>query len=176
MEGRLDVILYRICFFKTLYQAKQWIRHNKIKINGQIVNHSHYKLQPGDVITVQSKKILESQIINNLQGKVKSFSQKYPTNISLKTLLMRSYRIPKHYSLLIKLKKKLQKNLYRDKHLTGKIRKKQIYKVKTKQIKKFLFLFGLYLKNCSNLLLKQKLKNPSEKKKKLYPKFPGKIG
>ena len=52
LESRLDVILYRIGFFKTIPSARQWIIHRKILVNQQVVTIPHYQVKAGDVISV----------------------------------------------------------------------------------------------------------------------------
>lgn len=52
LERRLDVILYRLCFFPTIKAARQAISHNRIQINGDILNVSSYLVKPGDIISV----------------------------------------------------------------------------------------------------------------------------
>lgn len=166
LESRLDVVLYRICFFKTLHKARQWIQHEKIKINGQIVNFSHYKLQPGDVITIESKKLIESEITTYLKAKVDCFPKQVKNKTFIQSQLMTLYRTPQHYSFfikLIKLNKKLKKNILRDRFIYRQYRKRQKKKQKItfffnkkqikrekklrkKKIKKFLFKLNCYLK------------------------------
>jgi len=67
LESRLDVALCRICFFKTIRAARQWIYHGKIKVNRAIVTFPGYLLQPGDVISVKSDSIerLKTEIKKN---------------------------------------------------------------------------------------------------------------
>jgi ribosomal protein S4 len=55
LEARLDVILFRACFFSSIQSARQWINHNKILVNNQLINTSSYKLKPGDIISVKPK-------------------------------------------------------------------------------------------------------------------------
>lgn len=60
LESRLDVILYRIGFFKTIPSARQWIIHRKILVNQQVVTIAHYQVKAGDVISVDR---VESDIL-----------------------------------------------------------------------------------------------------------------
>src|SRR2546421_571993 len=55
LEKRLDVVLYRCGFVKTISGAGQLIIHKKILVNDKIVTIPGYILQPGDCISVQSK-------------------------------------------------------------------------------------------------------------------------
>ena len=56
VESRLDVALFRICFFPTIFSARQWINHGHILVNNSVVNLPGYQLKGGDVITVAPDK------------------------------------------------------------------------------------------------------------------------
>lgn len=55
LERRLDVALYRSGWAQTLAQARQFIQHNKVRVNDSRVTFSSYSLQAGDVISLESK-------------------------------------------------------------------------------------------------------------------------
>ena len=66
LEARLDVVLFRASFFFSIPSARQWISHNKILVNNNIINTASYRLKPGDIISIRpqnkinlSKKILQ---------------------------------------------------------------------------------------------------------------------
>ena len=50
-ERRLDTILIRMFFFRSIYQTKQFIRCGYICINNQIIKHPNFYLQIGDIVT-----------------------------------------------------------------------------------------------------------------------------
>ena len=50
-ETRLDVALYRTHFFYSLENAKQYIYHKKVYVNGALVQNISYRLKKGDLIT-----------------------------------------------------------------------------------------------------------------------------
>ena len=54
LEKRLDCILYRACFVRSLQEAKQLISHKKICINNNIISKPGYVVKPGDIISVVS--------------------------------------------------------------------------------------------------------------------------
>lgn len=56
LESRLDVILYRIGFFKSIPSARQGIIHRNILVNQQVVTIAHYQVKAGDMISVDRKK------------------------------------------------------------------------------------------------------------------------
>lgn len=53
LETRLDTLLYRTGFVETPRQARQWILHNKILVNGMHLNKRGAQLQAGDTIEVE---------------------------------------------------------------------------------------------------------------------------
>ncbi len=49
-EFRIDILLWRLSFFRSCYQASQAICEKKIKVNGKCVKGNYY-LRKGDIIT-----------------------------------------------------------------------------------------------------------------------------
>ena len=56
VESRLDVALFRICFFPTLFSARQWVNHGHILVNNSVINLPGYQLKGGDIISVAPDK------------------------------------------------------------------------------------------------------------------------
>ena len=50
LEMRLDINLYRLGFFTSIFESRQAILHRKVLVNGQIVNSGAYLLQSGDLV------------------------------------------------------------------------------------------------------------------------------
>lgn len=73
VESRLDVALFRICFFPTIFGARQWINHGHILVNNSVINLPGYQLKSGDVITVTPDKrdALKRRISDFLAEKTK---------------------------------------------------------------------------------------------------------
>lgn len=70
LERRLDIVVYRTGLTRTIAEARQLIKHNKILVNNTKVNVSSYLLHPGDVISIKSE-ILSGflrQITDGLTG------------------------------------------------------------------------------------------------------------
>ncbi len=51
LEKRLDVLLYRVKIFPTIFACNQFICHQGININGNLVKNINYPLKYGDIIT-----------------------------------------------------------------------------------------------------------------------------
>nr|QES94799.1 ribosomal protein S4 [Trebouxia lynnae] len=73
VESRLDVALFRIAFFPTIFCARQWINHKHILVNNSVINLPGYQLKSGDVITVAPDKrdALKRRICDFLAEKIK---------------------------------------------------------------------------------------------------------
>lgn len=70
LERRLDVVIYRSGLTKTIAQARQLIKHNKILVNYSQVNIPSYLLYPGDIISVTPELFLD--LSNQLVTKLKT--------------------------------------------------------------------------------------------------------
>ena len=52
LENRLDTILYRSHFTKSIREARMLINHKHVYVNGNIINHGSFILEKGDVINL----------------------------------------------------------------------------------------------------------------------------
>lgn len=50
LEGRLDMCLYRLGFFHSIYYSRQAILHNKVLVNGKKIKHGGFVLKKGDFV------------------------------------------------------------------------------------------------------------------------------
>jgi ribosomal protein S4 len=55
LELRLDTLVYRTGFVQSPSQARQWINHNQILVNGSPVNVKGARLRAGDVLAVRDR-------------------------------------------------------------------------------------------------------------------------
>jgi small subunit ribosomal protein S4 len=53
LERRLDAVVYRAKFVATPFQARQFINHGHVKVNGRRVNIASFQVKPGDVVEVK---------------------------------------------------------------------------------------------------------------------------
>ncbi len=53
LERRLDNVLFRAGFSKNRRQARQFVRHGHVKVNGQKVDIPSYIVKQGDVVEIQ---------------------------------------------------------------------------------------------------------------------------
>ncbi|MGY1692749.1 30S ribosomal protein S4 [Geodermatophilus sp. SYSU D01105] len=55
LESRLDATVLRAGFARTIYQARQFVTHQHVLVNGRRVDRPSYRLEPGDLIQVAEK-------------------------------------------------------------------------------------------------------------------------
>ncbi|MBL7999264.1 MAG: 30S ribosomal protein S4 [Candidatus Kapabacteria bacterium] len=55
LESRLDSLVFRAGLARTIFGARQCVRHGHIEVNGKRVNIPSYMVQPNDVIQVREK-------------------------------------------------------------------------------------------------------------------------
>jgi ribosomal protein S4 len=69
LESRLDVVLYRANFFKSIFAARQYINHKKVFVNGILVNKPGYSLKIDDIVSVNQPDYFYESIKNRLTSK-----------------------------------------------------------------------------------------------------------
>lgn len=60
LEKRLDFALFRAMFASSVRQARQFILHGNVTVNGLKIRHPGYILKPGDLFHVRPDKVLEA--------------------------------------------------------------------------------------------------------------------
>ncbi|CCC71116.1 hypothetical protein NCAS_0G02290 [Naumovozyma castellii] len=60
LEKRLDFALFRAMFASSVRQARQFILHGYVKVNGVVIKHPGMTLKPGDLFSVKPAKVLQA--------------------------------------------------------------------------------------------------------------------
>lgn len=68
LESRLDVILYRANFFTSIFAARQYINHNKVFVNGLLVNKPSFYTSVGDLVTLSNPAIFYNRLRIRLEN------------------------------------------------------------------------------------------------------------
>jgi small subunit ribosomal protein S4 len=55
LERRLDTVVYRMGFARTIMQARQFVNHGHIQVNGKKVDIPSFLCKPGDIVDVKEK-------------------------------------------------------------------------------------------------------------------------
>lgn len=71
LESRLDSLVLRATFARTMAQARQFVDHRHILVDGSIVDRPSYKVKPGQVIQVKPK----SQLISPFRAAAEGVNQ-----------------------------------------------------------------------------------------------------
>lgn len=93
IESRLDVVLFRICFFPTIFSARQWIYHKHILVNNSIVYSAGYQLKSGDIISVlpEKRSLLKRKISSFMAEKMKIRSIHYRLRMDTFFTVIKNY-------------------------------------------------------------------------------------
>ena len=87
LEKRLDIVLFKACFFQSIKSARQWINHGKILVNNKCVNTCSFTLKPGDIISIKQKdriklcKKIKYSLKNQILKKKQSLTLKQQSGI-----------------------------------------------------------------------------------------------
>lgn len=68
LESRLDALVLRAGFARTIYAARQVVSHRHVTVNGQRVNIPSYSVKPGDVIAIHEKSRKIAAFAEALEG------------------------------------------------------------------------------------------------------------
>ncbi|MCB1135405.1 MAG: 30S ribosomal protein S4 [Chlamydiia bacterium] len=55
LEARLDIVVYRLKFANTIFQAQQLVAHGHIEVDGKKVDIRSYQVRPGCFVSVREK-------------------------------------------------------------------------------------------------------------------------
>lgn len=67
LENRLDTVLYRAHFVKSLREARLFIQHKHVSVNKTVITNNAFALINGDIITLSNKsiKLAKSNVYNS---------------------------------------------------------------------------------------------------------------
>jgi len=79
LESRLDAVVYRSKFVLTVFQARQFISHGHVLVNGKRVTIPSYRLSTGDVVEVRQR----SRELGIVQEAIASTERDVPDYLSV---------------------------------------------------------------------------------------------
>ncbi|MGI4895281.1 MAG: 30S ribosomal protein S4 [Janthinobacterium lividum] len=68
LETRLDAIVWRAGFARTIYQARQMVVHRHINVDGRRVDRPSYRVVPGQTIEVSARSKTKTPFIVAAEG------------------------------------------------------------------------------------------------------------
>uniref|UniRef100_A0AAU7ANA1 Small ribosomal subunit protein uS4c n=1 Tax=Triphora wagneri TaxID=2594492 RepID=A0AAU7ANA1_9ASPA len=88
LEMRLDNILFRLGMASTIPEARQFVNHRHILVNGRIVDIPNYRCKPRDIITTKNKERSKALIQNSL---VSSLPGELPNHLTIDSLQYKGF-------------------------------------------------------------------------------------
>ncbi|MFH1776787.1 MAG: 30S ribosomal protein S4 [Candidatus Omnitrophota bacterium] len=67
LERRLDNVVFRLCFASSRPQARQFVRHGGVLVNGKKVNIPSYSVKVEDVISFRGKDSFQKKVRENIE-------------------------------------------------------------------------------------------------------------
>jgi ribosomal protein S4 len=88
LERRIDVILFRLGFTTSIFEAKHWISHKKIFVNGKFITRAAHCLKKGDIISIDPTMhfFIRRNIKKNIKTRSLYFTQLNNVEINWKSL------------------------------------------------------------------------------------------
>lgn len=77
LEQRLDNVVYRIGFARTRAEARQFVGHGHVLVNGKKVDIPSYSVRTGDVISIREKSISSQHVKDVLAETEKTLVPKW---------------------------------------------------------------------------------------------------
>ncbi len=96
LETRLDNVVYRLGFAKTRFQARQFVSHGHIKVNGKKLTIPSYQVKLGDIIEIDDRMQKTADVIKLLQEKTELVSF-----VSREGTLGKLTRMPKSEDIVV---------------------------------------------------------------------------
>jgi len=112
LERRLDNVVFRGCWALSRAQARQFVRHNFVKVNGKKVNIPSFLVRVGDVITIKEDESKKKIVKENIEVLAKERSAAKWLEIDRTDLKITVIRLPEKEDLTIPVKEQLIVELY----------------------------------------------------------------
>lgn len=117
LETRLDIFLVRVRWVNSIFEAKQFILHGHILVNGRVITYCNYTLKNGDIVQVNQVKIpfIVDKLLTNLKNSKELFLTvpKYiHVNYNIMSAILLKLPTVRHIPYLVKLNPLNIKNFY----------------------------------------------------------------
>lgn len=73
LESRLDNVVFRMGVASTRSQARQFVGHKHITVNGEVVNIPSFSVKPGDIVAVRERSKSLELITNSVAASKTTF-------------------------------------------------------------------------------------------------------
>lgn len=109
LERRLDILIYRAGFVRSLFELRQYLAHRLVYVNGKVIQSPLYTLKQGDVISFSFKlrRVLRFSFLQKRHKKLKkrhlSSFQHFESSLRVyKIILLTQLVNPRQAPLLLK--------------------------------------------------------------------------
>ena len=68
LESRLDAVVFRSKFVRTVLAARQFVNHGHVTVNGKRVNIASYRVKAGDVVAVRERSRNMALVLEAIQS------------------------------------------------------------------------------------------------------------
>jgi small subunit ribosomal protein S4 len=93
LETRLDALVLRAGFARTIYQARQAVSHGHLTVNGRRVDRPSFRVSPGDVVEVAAASKTKAPFLVAATGQHAATVPPY-LDVDLETLTAKLVRPP----------------------------------------------------------------------------------
>jgi small subunit ribosomal protein S4 len=93
LETRLDALVLRAGFARTIYQARQAVSHGHITVNGRRVDRPSFRVSPGDVLEVAAASRTKAPFLEAAAGQHAAAVPPY-LDVDVRALTARLTRLP----------------------------------------------------------------------------------
>jgi small subunit ribosomal protein S4 len=94
LETRLDAVVLRSGLARTIYQARQFVSHGHVTLNGLKVDRPSHEVRPGDVVSVRERSRTKAPFLASAAGAHAPAAAAPYLDVSLSTLTARLTRKP----------------------------------------------------------------------------------
>jgi small subunit ribosomal protein S4 len=93
LETRLDALVLRAGFARTIYQARQAVSHGHVTVNGRRVDRPSFRVSPGDVIEIAAASKTKEPFLVAATGQHAAAVPPY-LDVDIEALIARLVRLP----------------------------------------------------------------------------------
>ena len=111
LETRLDALVLRSGFARTIYQARQAVSHGHVTVNGRRVDRPSFRVRPGDVIGIAATSRSKTPFVVAAAGEHAAVVPPY-LDVDVEALTARLVRLPERAEIPVVCDERLVVEFY----------------------------------------------------------------
>jgi small subunit ribosomal protein S4 len=111
LETRLDALVLRSGFARTIYQARQAVSHGHVTVNGRRVDRPSFRVRPGDVIAIAAPSRSKTPFVIAAAGEHAAAVPPY-LDVDIEALSARLVRLPERSEIPVLCDERLVVEFY----------------------------------------------------------------